>query len=316
MEFAYDGGGLAKGGDVTLYYDGTAAGAGRVGATQPMVFSADETTDIGYESGTTVSPDYTAQPAGSPARSTGCRSTWERTTTTTSSMPRNVSASPWPGSRTSRHDRGRTQPLQGRCWRLCADCRDDAGRLRGRGESPRADGEPVRDREPHSCWALRDRARDDRASDDPPATTRPRRPRPRRPHPRRPHPRRPPRRPGPSSRGRPERPPQRPSRRPRPKRKQASPRRRPRAQRPRPATRRRAGRGGSGSSSSRPWRAASPGSSSPRGVAARGTQTSPPSRWRHGGPQTRSCPPSPTGQRRWRRSPSAGVAANPAWMSC
>jgi len=60
MEFAYDGGGLAKGGDVTLYYDGTAAGAGRVEATQPMVFSADETTDIGYESGTTVTPDYTA----------------------------------------------------------------------------------------------------------------------------------------------------------------------------------------------------------------------------------------------------------------
>ena len=25
-----------------------------------MIFSADETTDIGYESGTTVSPDYTA----------------------------------------------------------------------------------------------------------------------------------------------------------------------------------------------------------------------------------------------------------------
>jgi arylsulfatase len=60
MEFGYDGGGLAKGGDVTLYHDGTAVGAGRVGATQPMVFSADETTDIGYESGTTVSPDYTA----------------------------------------------------------------------------------------------------------------------------------------------------------------------------------------------------------------------------------------------------------------
>jgi len=60
MEFAYDGGGLAKGGDVSLYYDGTAVGNGRVGATQPMVFSADETTDIGYESGTTVTPDYTA----------------------------------------------------------------------------------------------------------------------------------------------------------------------------------------------------------------------------------------------------------------
>jgi arylsulfatase len=58
MEFAYDGGGLAKGGDVTLYHDGTEVGRGRVELTQPMVFSADETTDIGYESGTTVSPHY------------------------------------------------------------------------------------------------------------------------------------------------------------------------------------------------------------------------------------------------------------------
>jgi arylsulfatase len=61
MEFAYDGGGLAKGGDITLYYDGKGVGTGRVGATQPMVFSADETTDVGYESGTAVSPDYTPQ---------------------------------------------------------------------------------------------------------------------------------------------------------------------------------------------------------------------------------------------------------------
>jgi hypothetical protein len=60
MEFAYDGGGLAKGGDVALFYDGDPVGTGRVGATQPMIFSADETTDIGYESGTTVTPDYTA----------------------------------------------------------------------------------------------------------------------------------------------------------------------------------------------------------------------------------------------------------------
>jgi arylsulfatase len=60
VEFAYDGGGLAKGGDVTLFYDGTAAGSGRVEATQPMIFSADETTDIGYESGTTVAPDYSS----------------------------------------------------------------------------------------------------------------------------------------------------------------------------------------------------------------------------------------------------------------
>ncbi len=61
MEFAYDGGGLAKGGNVTLYYDGTEVGTGRVEATQAMIFSADETTDIGYESGTTVTPDYAAK---------------------------------------------------------------------------------------------------------------------------------------------------------------------------------------------------------------------------------------------------------------
>ncbi|MET0974425.1 MAG: arylsulfatase [Leifsonia sp.] len=61
MEFAYDGGGLAKGGGVTLYYDGRAVGTGRVGATQAMVFSADETTDVGYESGTAVTSDYTTE---------------------------------------------------------------------------------------------------------------------------------------------------------------------------------------------------------------------------------------------------------------
>jgi arylsulfatase len=61
MEFAYDGGGLAKGGDVTLYVDGQPVGKGRVGGTQPMVFSADETCDVGSESGSTVSDDYSAE---------------------------------------------------------------------------------------------------------------------------------------------------------------------------------------------------------------------------------------------------------------
>ncbi|RLE25971.1 MAG: arylsulfatase, partial [Actinobacteria bacterium] len=61
VEFAYDGGGLGKGGDVTFFHDGNAVGGGRVEATQPLIFSADETTDIGYESGTTVTPDYTAE---------------------------------------------------------------------------------------------------------------------------------------------------------------------------------------------------------------------------------------------------------------
>ena len=40
MEFAYDGGGLGKGGTVTLYVDGDKVGDGRVDATVPMVFSA------------------------------------------------------------------------------------------------------------------------------------------------------------------------------------------------------------------------------------------------------------------------------------
>jgi arylsulfatase A-like enzyme len=58
MEFAYDGGGLAKGGAVTLYYDGRQVGEGRVEATQPIVFSADETTDVGDDYGMPVSPEY------------------------------------------------------------------------------------------------------------------------------------------------------------------------------------------------------------------------------------------------------------------
>jgi arylsulfatase len=60
MEFTYDGGGMGKGGTVTLYYDGTEVGTGRVDQTQGVVFSADETTDVGRETGTMVSPDYTA----------------------------------------------------------------------------------------------------------------------------------------------------------------------------------------------------------------------------------------------------------------
>jgi arylsulfatase A-like enzyme len=58
MEFAYDGGGLAKGGNVAIYYDGRKVGQGRIEQTVPMQFSADETTDVGHESGTPVSPDY------------------------------------------------------------------------------------------------------------------------------------------------------------------------------------------------------------------------------------------------------------------
>jgi hypothetical protein len=56
-EFAYDGGGFGKGGDVSLYYDGERVGDGRVDATQPFIFSADEGLDVGRETGTAVAPD-------------------------------------------------------------------------------------------------------------------------------------------------------------------------------------------------------------------------------------------------------------------
>jgi arylsulfatase len=57
-EFTYDGGGLGKGGDVALFVDGQVVGKGRVDATVPMLFSADETTDVGSDSATPVSDDY------------------------------------------------------------------------------------------------------------------------------------------------------------------------------------------------------------------------------------------------------------------
>jgi arylsulfatase len=58
VEFKYDGGGLGKGGDVTLYVDGEKVGDGRVEMTVPMLFSADETTDVGSDSATPVSDDH------------------------------------------------------------------------------------------------------------------------------------------------------------------------------------------------------------------------------------------------------------------
>ena len=58
MEFAYDGGGLAKGGTVSLYIDGQRVGEGHVDHTEPMIFSADETCDVGLDTGSLVSPEY------------------------------------------------------------------------------------------------------------------------------------------------------------------------------------------------------------------------------------------------------------------
>jgi arylsulfatase len=60
MEFAYDGGGLGKGGTVTLFVDGAPVGDGRVDATQAMIFSGDETADVGRDTASAVSDDYDA----------------------------------------------------------------------------------------------------------------------------------------------------------------------------------------------------------------------------------------------------------------
>jgi len=61
MEFAYDGGGLAKGGTISLFVDGDKVGQGRAEATVPMMYSGDETCDIGADTGSNVSDDYTPQ---------------------------------------------------------------------------------------------------------------------------------------------------------------------------------------------------------------------------------------------------------------
>ena len=52
--FAYDGGGPGKGGVGTLYVNGENVAEGRIENTQPGMFSADETADVGIDLGTPV----------------------------------------------------------------------------------------------------------------------------------------------------------------------------------------------------------------------------------------------------------------------
>jgi len=54
FEFAYDGGGLGKGGTGTFSVDGRKLAEGRIDKTQPMAFSADETADVGIDDATPV----------------------------------------------------------------------------------------------------------------------------------------------------------------------------------------------------------------------------------------------------------------------
>jgi arylsulfatase len=58
MEFDYDGGGMGKGGTVRLFIDGENVGESRVDATAALVFSADDTCDVGREGGSLVTTDY------------------------------------------------------------------------------------------------------------------------------------------------------------------------------------------------------------------------------------------------------------------
>lgn len=57
-EFAYDGGGLGKGGLGTIFVNGKKVAQGRIERTQPMIFSADEGTDVGEDGETPVVEDY------------------------------------------------------------------------------------------------------------------------------------------------------------------------------------------------------------------------------------------------------------------
>jgi len=54
FDFAYDGGGLGKGGNGTLFVNGEKVAEGRIERTQPMIFSADETADVGIDLATPV----------------------------------------------------------------------------------------------------------------------------------------------------------------------------------------------------------------------------------------------------------------------
>jgi arylsulfatase len=60
LDFAYDGGGRGKGATATLFVDGQQVATGRIDNTVPILFSADEATDVGVDEGTPVTEAYTS----------------------------------------------------------------------------------------------------------------------------------------------------------------------------------------------------------------------------------------------------------------
>jgi Sulfatase len=61
MEFAYDGGGHGRGGNITLYIDGASVGEGRIEQTEPLGYGP-VYTDVGRANLSPVTDDYTAGP--------------------------------------------------------------------------------------------------------------------------------------------------------------------------------------------------------------------------------------------------------------
>jgi len=58
FSFKYDGGGIGKGANGTLFVDGTSVAQGKIPRTIPIRFSLDETFDVGSDTGTPVVEDY------------------------------------------------------------------------------------------------------------------------------------------------------------------------------------------------------------------------------------------------------------------
>jgi hypothetical protein len=94
---------LGKGGTVMLYLDGEQVGEGAVAATAAMIFSFDDTCDVGKEDGALVAEDCPV-PTSSRVRSTGSRSTSATppSTPTTDSIRTSCSASRWRASSSAR----------------------------------------------------------------------------------------------------------------------------------------------------------------------------------------------------------------------
>jgi hypothetical protein len=92
VEFAYDGGGFGKGGNVTLYTDGNKTAEGRLEHTEPIGFGG-EFTDIGRDDLSLVTSDYANGNSAPREPSTGSSSSPVTTATTTWSTPSRCSTS-------------------------------------------------------------------------------------------------------------------------------------------------------------------------------------------------------------------------------